>query len=137
MDKKESPDWLIDNIAEASKNARGIYFLFIGFLAYCSLTIFSTTDREIILNATTKLPIINIDISIFGFSIVAPILSIFIFIYLQLYLFRLKGLITDLRTNYRPVEKKRLYPWMLNIAEDPEPGIIGKLQKIIIRVSIW
>ncbi|MCZ6702296.1 MAG: hypothetical protein O6940_04560 [Ignavibacteria bacterium] len=134
---EKDPGWLIDNIAEASKNARRIYLLFIGFLAYCTLTIVSTTDREIILNETARLPIVNIDVSIFGFFISAPLLCLFIFIYLQLYMHRLKGLITDLRTNYPPVEKRRLYPWMLNIAEDPEPGIIGRLQKIIVNFSLW
>ncbi len=45
--KPEAPGWLLDNIAEASKNARKIYLLYIGFLAYCALTVVSTTGRQI------------------------------------------------------------------------------------------
>ena len=62
--RKKPPDWLIENIAEASKNARKIYFLYIGFLAYCALTVFSTTDRQIILNETARLTIVNLDVSL-------------------------------------------------------------------------
>jgi len=43
----------------------------------------------------------------------------------------------DLRTNYSLIGKRRLYPWMLNIAEDPEPGIIGKLQIMFVNFSLW
>jgi len=135
--KEKDPGWLIDNIAESSKNSRRIYLLFIGFLAYCALTVASTKDRQIILNETAHLPIVNLDVPLNGFFLLAPLIAVFVFIYLQLYVHRLKGLITDLRTNYPSVEKRRLYPWMLNIAEDPEPGVIGRLQKIIVNFSLW
>ncbi len=135
--KEKDPGWLIDNIEKASINARRIYLLFIGFLAYCALTVASTKDRQIILNETAHLPIVNLDVPLNGFFLLAPVIAVFVFIYLQLYVHRLKGLITDLRTNYPSVEKRRLYPWMLNIAEDPEPGIIGRLQKIMFNFSLW
>ena len=135
--KSQTQQWLIDNIAEASKRASKTYFLFLSFLAYCALTVVSTTDRQIILNEPVKLPIINVEIDLVGFFIVAPLLIIFIFIYFQLYLKRLTGLINDLRTNFASTRKRRLYPWLFNIAEDPEPGITGKLQVLIIYVTMW
>lgn len=131
------PSWLIDNIAEASKNARSIYFVYIGFITYCALTVVGTTDRQLVLNETARLPIINMDVSINGFFILAPLLAIGIFIYFQLYLQRLNGLIRDLRTNYAPIEKRRLYPWMLNIAEDPEPGFAGRVQRFVVQLTLW
>ena len=135
--KEKNPEWIIDNIAEASRNARAIYLLFIGFLAYCAITVINTKDMQLILNETAHLPIINLDVPLNGFFLLSPVLAIIVFIYLQLYIHRLKGLINDLRTNYPSVEKRRLYPWMLNIAEDPEPGIIGRLQKIMFNFSLW
>ncbi|KKL59216.1 hypothetical protein LCGC14_2217560, partial [marine sediment metagenome] len=135
--KPEAPDWLFNNIAEASKNARSIYLLYLGFVSYCLLTAFGTTDRQIFLNEQVSLPIIKVDVSLYGFFIVAPIIAIFIFLYLQLYLGRLKGLLSDLRENYAPLEKRRLYPWMLNIADDPEPGFMGWLQRSIVILSLW
>ena len=136
-EEEKSPEWLIDNIAEASRNARAIYLLFIGFLAYCAITVVNTKDMQLILNETAHLPIINIDVPLNGFFLLSPLIALVVFIYLQLYIHRLKGLIDDLRINYPSVEKRRLYPWMLNIAEDPEPGIIGRLQKIMFNFSLW
>jgi uncharacterized protein YjbI with pentapeptide repeats/MFS family permease len=135
--KPKAPTWLIENIAEASKNARKIYFLYIGFLAYFGLTVFGTSDRQIILNETASLPFFGLEVSLNGFFIIAPLIAILVFVYLQLYLYRLKASIDDLRFNYASVEKRRLYPWMINIAEDPDPGFIGKLQVIMVKLSVW
>jgi hypothetical protein len=135
--KPAPPGWLIENIAEASKNARKIYLIYVAVLAYCALTVVSTTDRQIILNETARLPLVNLDVSLIGFFIIAPLLTIFVFIYFQLYLNRVNRLILDLRTNYLPVEKRRLYPWLLNFAEDPDPGFTGILQNVIVRFSLW
>lgn len=136
--KKEpkAPEWLFANIAEASKNARKIYFLYIGFLFYCAFTVFGTPDRYIILNEKIKMPILNIDIPLIGFMLMAPLAAIFLFVYLQMYLGRLKWLI-DLSTKYAPIERGRLYPWMLNFPKDPERGFSKGLQKIIIKFSLW
>jgi uncharacterized protein YjbI with pentapeptide repeats len=137
QEKPKAPDWLLENITEASKIASKIYLIYVGFLAYSALTVVSTTDRQIILNSTARLPLVNVEVSLNGFFIVAPLIAIFVFFYFQLYLHRIKGLINDLRVNYAPTEKRRLYPWLINIAEDPEPGIIGMLQKVIVRFSVW
>jgi hypothetical protein len=84
---------LLDNITEASKNARQIYFLYMGFLAYCTLTVFGTFDRQIVLNKTTSLPIIGMDVSLNAFYIASPIIIILVFVYFQLYLLKLRSLI--------------------------------------------
>ncbi len=135
--KPKAPEWLIENIAEASKNARKIYFLYLGFLAYCALTVISTSDRQIILNETATLPILKIEVSLNGFFLLGPLIAILVFVYFQLYLHRLKCLVDDLRTNYTSIGKGRLYPWMINIAEDPDPGPVGTLQRIIVAFSVW
>ncbi len=83
--KEKNPKWIIDNIAEASRNARAIYLLFIGFLAYCAITVVNTKDRQLILNGTSHLPIINIDVPLNGFFLLSPLIAIIVFIYLQLY----------------------------------------------------
>jgi hypothetical protein len=136
-DKPKVPNWLIENIAEASKNARKIYFVYIGFLVYCAASIIGTSDRQIILNEAVRLPIIRMEVPLNAFFLSAPLIAIFLFVYFQLYLHKIKGLIGDLRANYAPAEKRRLYPWILNIADDPEPGVIGKVQTAIAKFSIW
>jgi len=133
--KKKSgvPSWLLENIAEASKNARAIYFLFIGFLVYCGLTVAGITDRQIILNDTVSLPIIRMDVPLNGFFILAPVIAIFLFIYFQLYLIIRKRLITNLKANYAYIEEERLYPWMLLALDYPKKGSLGKIQSIVVK----
>jgi uncharacterized protein YjbI with pentapeptide repeats len=133
----EAPQWLVDNIAEASKNTRSIYLLYLGFLAYCALTVVSTSDRQLILNEGASLPVIGVEVPFNIFIVAAPLLAIFIFCYLQLYLQSLKRLRVDLRENYAPIDGKRLYPWMINIAENPKQEVIGKLQRWAVQISLW
>ena len=134
---RKAPDWIIDNITEASKNARSIYFLYLGLLAYCVLTVLSTDDRRLIVGQLVKLPIVNLEVDLDGFFLATPIIAILIYIYFQLYLYRLRSLISDLRIGYAPVEKRRLYPWMLNIAEEPDSGIVGNVQVGIVKLTVW
>jgi len=147
-EQSKVPDWLINSITEASKNARQIYYVYIGLLAYWVLTIVSTSDRQIILDNKVSLPIIKLQISLDGFFIAGPLIAMFAFIYLQLYLQRLKGLIGDLRTDfdsikhrrhYDLIEHRRLYPKMLNLSRESEsePGIVGVVQKTFVSFSLW
>jgi uncharacterized protein YjbI with pentapeptide repeats len=135
--KTKAPDWLIENIAEASKNARRIYFLYLGFLGYCALTVVSTSDRQIILNETVSLPILKIDVSLNGFFLLAPLIGIFIFAYFQFYLNIRKKLISELKTDYPSIGGKRVYPWMLVALDFPGNTFIDRLQSAIVKFSVW
>jgi hypothetical protein len=135
--KPKAPEWLIENIAEASKNARKIYFLYIGFLAYCALTVVSTSDRQIILNETVSLPILKIDVSLDGFFLLAPLIAIFVFAYFQLYLKIRKKLISRLERDAPSIEEEHLYPWMLVALDFPGRALIDRLQAAIVKFSVW
>ncbi|MFQ5633011.1 MAG: pentapeptide repeat-containing protein, partial [bacterium] len=83
----------------------------------------------------TTLPVINVNVSMEGFFILAPLLSIFFFIYLQIYLSKLNRLFVDLRGNYRQInEAQQIYPWMLNFANEPEAGWATRF---IVNFSVW
>jgi uncharacterized protein YjbI with pentapeptide repeats len=135
--KPEAPDWLYKNIEEVSKNAAKVYLVYMGFMAYAALTAISTPDRGLILNDKAHLPIVNIDVSANGFFIFAPLLVITIFLYLQIYLQRQMHLLAFLDTQYEPMQGRRLYPWIVNIAMYPNPGFMGKLQKLAVTLCIW
>jgi len=136
-EKPSAPDWIIGNIAEASKNAQQVFFVLVSLLVYCAISVTGTADRQVVLNSTVQLPVLNSTVSLEAFFLLAPIFALLVFVYLQLYLQRLKGLIRQLRADYAQVEPRRLYPWVLTIAEDPEPGAIGKLQGIVTDLSLW
>jgi uncharacterized RDD family membrane protein YckC len=137
-DRPEAPGALIDNIEKASLNARRIYLLFIGLLAYCALTVAGTSDRRIILNEPANLPVINLEVSLDGFFILAPLLAIFIFVYFQLYLHKLKRLLDKLRSKYQPLaEDEKIYPWMLNFVSELGSGFVARTQRFIVNFSLW
>ena len=135
--KPEAPDWLYKNIEEVSKNAATVYFVFMGFLAYAALTAATTSDRGLILNDNAHLPIVNMDVSANGFFIIAPLLVILVFLYLQLYVQRQMRLLNYLSRHYDHLEGRRLYPWIVNIAAYPDRGIMGELQRLTVTLCIW
>lgn len=122
-------------IDSASQHARKVYYLYLGFIAYCAVTVFSTTDRQLALKGdTAKLPILDIAVPLDGFFILAPILAVGLFVYFMLYMQRLNSLIEGLGESY---DKKQLYPWMINIAKEPEEGSIGFLQRLFVGLTLW
>ena len=131
------PKWLIDNVAEASINARKLFFIYIGFISYCALTIVSTTDRQLVIGGNVKLPVINVEVGLTGFFIIAPAIAIILFVYFQLYLRRLEALKAKLRDDCPKMDKMRLYPWMINMVEAPEAGFGGWLQRRFVSFSLW
>jgi uncharacterized protein YjbI with pentapeptide repeats len=131
------PTWIIKNIEDVSKISQRIYFQYILYCSYCILTVLTTSDKQVVLNEMAKLPLINLDVPFNIFFILSPLIVIFMFIYLQLYLQRQKGMIMLIRANSKRPQKRRLYPWILNIAEDPEPGPIGTLQGIFANLTLW
>lgn len=129
----ELESWLFGVIKDASENTAQIFFLYVGALVYCALTVVSVNDQRLILNEAVRLPIFDLDVPCTGFFILAPLVLIFAFVYLQIYLARLRHLIR------RCPEKSqhRLYPWLLNIAEHPDPNPVGWCQKEIVAISLW
>ena len=136
-EKPTAPDWLIDNIAEASRNTRKIYLLYLGFLAYCALTAISTTDRTLVLNEPAYLPIARVGVPLEGFFIFAPILAIMTFIYFQFYLQKLNNLKSEYERNFGKIDENRIYPWIVNFLDYPQHGFIGFLQKFVVKFALW
>lgn len=129
--KKPAPLQLITNINEAIKNAKRIHLFYVGFLIYCTLTILGTSDREIVLNETVRLPIANTEVSLNLFFLSGPLIAIIVLAYFHLHLYKLKSLHHYITNEYKKLEKGSLHPWVLNPVDKREKGIIGELQKIV------
>lgn len=103
----------LNKITQKSNVSRQIYYIYIGFLVYCTLTVVSTSDQQIILNnAITTLPILNLDVSLNCFFILSPIIAIFIFIYLHWYLQDIQNIVKKKSNTY--THFKRKWQRMLN-----------------------
>ncbi len=107
------------NAQEASKNAQSVLFTVIGLCAYTWLTIVSTKDFQLINNASpasSKLPILGIDIPLFRFYQMVPPLLLCLFCYFQLNLQRLWEELAALPAVFpdgHPLDRKS-YPSLLN-----------------------
>jgi hypothetical protein len=99
------PNWILENISEVSKICSGVFAVYVSFLLYCGLTALSITDRQLILNDVAHLPLLNVGVSLTAFFVLTPITAIILFLYLQIYVHRLKGLLDDLRDKYAPLVK--------------------------------
>lgn len=138
QNKRRNVDRMMVVIDSASQHARMVYYLYLSFITYSAVTVFSTTDRQLALKGDkAELPILDISVPLDGFFIVAPLIAIGLFVYFMLYLYRLNSLVDEL-TEVSPSHNKRdLYPWMINIAREPEKGIIGILQKLFVGLTLW
>jgi uncharacterized protein YjbI with pentapeptide repeats len=135
--RMEAPSWLVASVSETSKNASQVYVLYMSFLAYCVLTIFTTSDEQIILNQSTLLPLVNLTVPSNIFFVFAPLIAIGLFIHLQFYQCRMGTILDVVNADYTPIERERLYPWLLNFAANPDHGFVGTLQRRVVEVSLW
>lgn len=133
----EPLDWLFQNIAEVSKHSRRIHALYFGFVFFCALTLFGTSDRQIILDNQLSLPLFGSNISFSGFCFAIMVIGICIFAYLQIYIQRLMNLTLKLKSGYPLTISESIYPWLVNIVEKSNPGIVGFLERSIMEASIW
>jgi len=124
-EREEAPDWLIENIAELSRNTCSFYLIYLGALLYCAVTVVGVTDRQILLDEAVTLPIIGVDVSLSWFFLIAPLVAIGTFVYLQVYLQDLQGMKRTLREQYGQEEPGRFYPWIMNVVDHPQPGLVG------------
>lgn len=132
-----APDWLIENIAELSKNTRSLYLIYLGALLYCAVTVVGVTDRQMLLDEAVTLPLIGVGVPLTGFFVFAPVVLIATFVYLQLYLQDLQSLKHTMRETYGKEDPGRLYPWIMNVVDHPQPGLVGSLQKSAVKVVLW
>jgi uncharacterized protein YjbI with pentapeptide repeats len=108
---------ILENVKDASSNARKIFLSMLLGCAYAWLTIAATTDARLLTNsATTPLPIIQVEIQIAWFYWAAPAILLGFFIYLHLYLEVLWTGLAGLPARFpdgKPLDQHAC-PWLLN-----------------------
>ncbi|MBT4700826.1 MAG: pentapeptide repeat-containing protein [Rhodospirillaceae bacterium] len=106
----------LNYVETASRQARNVFLAMVGGCIYSWLTIWTTTDAELVINdAMTHLPIIQADVPIVGFFWVAPLILLALYFYFHLYLQGLWEALARLPAIFpdgSPVDQ-RCYPWLL------------------------
>jgi hypothetical protein len=117
LDEKVSEFKSLEVAAEASRNAKKIFFSMLLACVYSWLTVGSTTDVALLTNSSSSnLPIIQTGVPIATFYLAAPFLLLILYIYLHLYLRRLWQALASLPAIFedgKPLDE-RTYPWILN-----------------------
>ena len=107
----------LEHVKETSKSARAVFIALLAACAYSWLTIWTTTDAELLpSSSTTALPIIQSKVPIAGFFHFAPLILLAMYFYFHLYLQRLWTGLSSLPAVFqdgRPLDQKA-YPWLLN-----------------------
>lgn len=132
-----STDRLHANIAEASKQARSIFLIYLLFVAYCFLALAGLSDVDLFSEPSMRLPIIGVDIGLLSFFYAGPLLAVGFFVYFNLYLHRLSRLLDELEGVELSRKRKITYPWMITIARQPDEGVIGWLQQLMVHILLW
>ena len=130
----------------ASARARGLWLGFVALITYLVITVGAVTHRDLLLEATIKLPVLNIELPLTGFFFVAPIFFLINHFYMLL---NLAGLRRRIRYYNEAVEvviehdqmrsasqgKRRLnvdtFVFVQAFGADP------KIQKDIYGVLLW
>lgn len=136
MQSKEMSDKQTNFIMEALKQAKRTWTIYSFFIAYALLSTLSTSDRQILLNDSVNLPIINSEVPLSAFFIITPLLTMILFLYFHIQLYILREAIQHKDNNHSGTPR-RLYPWIVLVAEEPDPGVIGWFQKGFLNISIW
>src|SRR5438034_4897866 len=131
MHKPSAPSWLTDNIEELSKNVASAFTIYVSVLAYCALSLFITTDRQLVLNGDVSLPIVGLSVPFDWFCLVSPIILAVFFLNLQLYVARLAELTRKVKEDYT-IDNDQLYPSILNLGDDQQRGVAGVFQVIMV-----
>lgn len=94
-----------DAVNEASARSRGLWLGYIALLAYLFITVGAVTHRDLLLQSPVKLPVLNVDLPLVGFFVVAPLFFLINHFYLLL---NLLGLSRRIREFNEAIDKSKL-----------------------------
>src|SRR5688572_25295903 len=67
-----NPYSLLDALNAAAQRTNGLWWVFLGVMAYLALTVASVTHRDLLLDAGVVLPLLQVRIGLAGFFVAAP-----------------------------------------------------------------
>ena len=127
------------SVEEISINARRIFFVLLLASVYCWLTIATTADVKLITNSiTSRLPIIETEMSIVPFYFSAPLVLLAVYIYFHFYLHRLWKALAMLPARFpdgRSLDEQA-YPWLVNAIVRRHFSILAKDKTLLSRLEV-
>jgi uncharacterized protein YjbI with pentapeptide repeats len=69
---------LLDAANRSSERVAGVHLAFMAVCAYVLVTVFGTTDLDLLLGKGVRLPVVNVDVSLKGFFALAPYIVVLV-----------------------------------------------------------
>lgn len=137
--EETTSDWTYAVIDECAKNARQIYFVYLGSVAFSLLTVLSVSDADLVRNKNLTLAVVNVSVPLATFYIVAPILLLLLNTHLQIALVDLYQRLEGLKTGEAIA---RAYPWtivrsMLLVRGQIAPSFTDRLQQLLNITGVY
>lgn len=109
------PETQLAHIAALSQNARTTWFGLIGLLAFVGITLLAHRDAAFFTReATTTLPLLNVDIPVAAFFYTAPVLVAALYAYLHIYLIALWDPLAEVKPRIgADALADRAFPWLI------------------------
>ena len=135
----------LKTVEDSSRITRTLFLAYLTLVAFCFLTIASTTDIQLISKSSSfPLPIFQVLISTQSFYLYTPIIIVLLFFYFQIYLYQHYQLIAKLPAVFPDgsLINEKLYPWILNTWTQGFFSILPKgfflgLKKCIVIFICW
>lgn len=147
--ESNDPNKVRGALDDAAAMARNLWLAFLTFGTYLVIAVGSVTHRDLFLEQPIKLPLLNVELPLVGFFVVAPILFIIFHAYLLL---NLRLLVDNVKRYNRMVESAGLsetesdsfrllltnFPFVQLLAgtSDARRGLVGGLLTVIVWVTV-
>jgi uncharacterized protein YjbI with pentapeptide repeats len=120
---------------ESSKHNRNILVFFILFFIYIVITVATTTDRQLLLpGSTVHLPLLNVEIPLFGIYIVTPFLAVALHFNVLFNLFEHSRKLHEWHRRVDDDDTLFHFPFMFNYIFSDKGG---RFNLIILKTIIW
>ena len=126
-------------VNDGSGQVRGLWFAFLGFETYLAVAAGSVTHRMLLEEAALKLPLLNVELPLVGFFVIAPISFLIFHFYLLLQMLTLArkvALYNDLLKRQVADHDDRPAPPADPGSADPRrsPRPQGRPQQLVLRL---
>lgn len=135
----------LKTVEDSSRITRTLFLSYLGLVAFCFLTIASTTDFQLLSNSSSfPLPIFQVLVSTKSFYLVTPFIIFLFFCYFQIYLYQHYKLIAKLPAVFPDGNSinEKMYPWILNswtqsFFSNLPKGFFPGLKKLVVMCLCW
>jgi uncharacterized protein YjbI with pentapeptide repeats len=134
-----TPDWIYNNIKDAAGQAEKVYFIYLGSILLVLISLSTIPDKALyLINSNLKLPVIQSEVPVEIFVWFAPLLLVFIYIGLQVALYKVHELHQKVEFIPKEERENRVFPFSLyNSLVYPESGIFGTIQTLFAELTTF